>query len=404
MLRNKLYRLLEWYRANVRLIYFLVIFLALSRFFYLNYINWTSGELCTGQGGIQYGYDSFRYLDGADKLINHQDFILGEDKYTGYIFLIAFVKSVGLDLSFVLIIQLMFALLAALALYDIAKSVTQRKIMGLIAAGFYLINPFIAQWHLFIHTESFYSSMLTISAWSIYKAIQKNNLKFYIISLIIVFYTALIRPNGWILVPVFFVFAILIQKINFKIKVIAVISVITIFLLMVVYMPIFKNDINGVKTGDLFLKGEIIWGFTDLRLKMPSDNNSETSYQKFGAGYVLKHPLAVTKLMMMRVTAELLPVFRPKNSTKFIIRFLLWMLPAYILSILGAIFLRKNINILLILSIIISHLLIIAVTYSEQEFRFLIYILPLIYLMATFGIFALWKYFSKFYLNPTNNN
>jgi hypothetical protein len=154
-----------------------------------------------------------------------------------------------------------------------------------------------------------------------------------------------------------------------------------------------------VKTGDLFLKGEIIWGFTDLRMSMPIDKDSNKNIQKFGFNYVLNHPVAVVKLAMLRVAAELLPIFRPKNSVKFITRFLLWMLPAYLFSLIGAVFLRKNFGVILIIVIIISHLFIISLTYSEQEFRFLMYILPLIYLMGTFGIYEIYKRFSKYYLN-----
>ncbi len=383
--------------VNRRTIYFLLIILALSRFFYLNYINWTNGELCTGKGGIQYGYDAYRYLDGAERVINHQKFIEDESKYTGYIFLIAFVKTAGMDLSFVLIMQLIFALLASLALYDIGKSITKSKAAGLLAAGFYLINPFITQWHLFIHTESFYSSMLTISTWTIYKAVIKNNLKFYIISLIIISYTALIRPNGLIIFPIFFCFAIIAQKINLKIKIISVASIIITFFLILIYVPVFSNNVKVLETHDLLLKGEIIWGHKESQLDMPKETASENNYSKLGFMYILKHPITVTKLAIHRVAAELLPIYRPWNSTKFIIRFLLWMLPAYILSLIGAVFLRRNIGISIIMSIIISHLFIIACTYSDQEFRFLMYILPLIYLMGVFGLYEVYKKILKYY-------
>ncbi|MGD0710118.1 MAG: glycosyltransferase family 39 protein, partial [Bacteroidales bacterium] len=233
MLRDIIYRLSEWYRVNRRIIYFFLIILFLSRFLYLNYINWTKGELCSGHGGIQYGMDSMRFLHGADKIINHQDFADCEENYMGYAFVIAFVKISGLDLSFVLIIQLIFALLSSLALYDLGKSITKSKTIGLLSAGLYLINPFITQWHLYIHTESFYSSMLVISTWSIYKAVKNNNLKFYVLSLIIIFYTALIRPNGMVTVPIFFFFVIITRKINSRIKIISVISVIITFLFLI---------------------------------------------------------------------------------------------------------------------------------------------------------------------------
>jgi len=130
-------------QTKKKTIYFFIIIFSLSRFFYLNYINWTSGALCTGEGGIQYGYDAWRYLDGADRVINHQAFIIGEEKYIGYSLLIAFVKILGLDLSFVLIMQLIFALLASLALYDIGDQ--SHKVNIWIAGG--RILPYKSIYH-----------------------------------------------------------------------------------------------------------------------------------------------------------------------------------------------------------------------------------------------------------------
>ena len=391
MLKNKIYCLLEWLRTRKRTIYFVIILLSLCRFFYLNYINWTSGELCTGKGGIQYGYDAFRYLDGAERIINGQKFIEKESNYIGYILVIALVKKSGFDLSFVLIIQLLLALLAALALFDMTRSITGSKMMGLLAAGFYLINPFITQWHLFIHTESFYSSMLAISTWSIYKAVNKNNFKFYITSLIIICYTALVRPNGWCLIPIFFCAAILIHKINFKIKLISIASVFTIFVLIIIFVFSLNNKLKNENAANLLMKGEIIWGHKESRLNMPANNDSVSEYK-----YILKHPVAVAKLGITRIATELLPIHRPWNSLNFIFRFLLWMLPAYLLSLIGMVFLRKNIGVIIIMTVIILHFCIIAFTFSDQEFRFLIYVLPLIYLMGIFGLNEILKSFIKY--------
>lgn len=386
---------MEWCFIRRRAIFIILIFLAVSRFFYLNYINWKSGELCTGTGGIQYGMDSSRYLDGSERIINHQELIEDEDKYTGYLLLITLVRTTGFGLSFLLIFQLIIALLAALALYDFGKSVTQSNAVGILAAGCYLINPFITQWHLFIHTESFYSSMLIISAWSLYKAVVSKNLKLYILSFILIIYTALIRPNGWVLIPIFICFVVIAQKNNRLIKSTIVVSVISSFFLVMIYVPFFSNKIKALEDYDLFSKGEIIFGRKESCLNMPKETYSDDNNSALGMKYILRHPAAAIKLSFARVATELLPLNRPWLTTKFIIRFLLWMVPAYVFFLIAAVRLRKNIGVLIIIFIVISHLGIIAWTRSDNDFRFLTYILPLIYLMGVFGFHEVSRNFLK---------
>lgn len=399
MFAQKINPFIVWVQANKKFIYFALISLFISCFLYLNYINWTSGSLCTGKRGIQYGYDAARYINGAERILTNEPFVEKENRYLGYILLIALNKTIGFDLSFVLLFQLIFASFASFTLYDLARLISKSRIIGILAAGFYLINPFIVQWHLFIHTESLYSSLLVISAWAIYKSTQMNTFNSYSVASLIVIYTALVRPNGWAVIPIFLCFIIGSQKINLKIKLTSFVVVMFLFSLFIACFLIFNNRVKSVKTADLFMSGQVIWGHTELKVAMPKEcclgkNNSFSAIK-----YVFKHPVSVIKIGIIRIFTELFPLNRPYLSTKYILRFLFFMLPAYFFAVIGFLSFRRNRGVLILSSIIILHLCIIAITFSDQEFRFLIYILPLIYLLTAIGITPFFKksfvYFTK---------
>ncbi len=164
----------QWFQANKKVVYILIISYAITKFLYLNYLNWNYGTLCTGYGGIQYGSDAKRYIEGAENLIHGNETIGYRNAYWGYMAIIALGLILGLGLEFTLIIQLIATLVSAIALYNLVKSITTSITAGIIGASFYLICPFVVTWVLFIHTESLYSSMLILSAWVLNKAIQKK--------------------------------------------------------------------------------------------------------------------------------------------------------------------------------------------------------------------------------------
>lgn len=392
MLHDRIYRLYRWCSTRKKAICLIVIFLALGRFFYLNYINWTSGELCSGKGGIQYSWDSDRYISGAAMIENHQEITTYEYRNIGYILLIALSDLTGLGLSFVIMIQLIIALCAALAVYDIARSITNSRLTGLLASLFCLVNPFITQWHLFIQTESLYASLLIISAWSVYKAASGKKSGFYLLSFIIVSCTASLRPNGWVLIPIFFLFAITSFRIGRRIKAISVAMIFLAFFLVVSYGLNYRNDLKDVNAKNMFIKGEVVWGHPETSQDMPEDVGSENSDYLSVFSYMAMHPAVVGKIAFLRISSELLPLFRSWISAKFIIRFLLWMLPLYFLSLVAFLSYRKNVGVRIISAIIISHLCIIGLTCADQEFRFLTYILPQFCVVAALGLNATHTY------------
>jgi hypothetical protein len=390
-MRNFIFSFYQFFQTHKNKVYILIIIFALTRFSYLNYLNWNYGTLCTGYSGIQYGCDAPRYIEGAENLIQGKGIIGFRKAYVGYMAIIALGRVLGLGLEFVLVIQLIVTLLAALALYDLIKFITNSKTAGIIGATFYLVCPFIVTWVLFIHTESLYSSMLVLSAWAIYKAIQKRTMRYYFLLLLVVGFTTTLRPNGWILIPISIFFLIRNSAIDRRLKYLTYASVIIVFILVMNHSPWFSKNRELDRFNQLILSGQIICDPDTYHLAMPKEVFPNKNDLPESMMYIAKHPVAFVKLGFLKIASELLPIYRPWLSVKFILRFLIWMLPAYLFTIISSLFLKKRVALQIVLALLLSHLIIIAFTFSEREFRFLTHIIPLFYLAGSCGFYFVVK-------------
>ncbi len=383
----------KWFKNNKKSVYLFIILFAIIKFIYLNYLNWNYGTLCTGYGGIQYGCDSKRYLEGAENLIQGKGIMGYRNAYVGYMSIIALGRVLGLGLEFTLAFQIIVTLLASIAFYDLIKSITKSKTAGILGASFYFSSPYIVTWVLFIHTESLYSSMLIISAWALYKLIQKQTFRHYFIILIIVIFTTTLRPNGWVLIPISLFFIIQYYNLLFRSKIIIYLSLFVGFIFIMNYSPWFSKNRELDGLHQLIMKGQIICDKETFHLSMPKENFSNKNDLVESVTYIVKHPFAFTKLAFLRIASELFPIYRPWLTIKFIIRFNLWMLPTYFFTLVSLYFIKQQRGLKIILTFLFAHLLIIAFSFSEREFRFLTQILPLFYLAGTCGFYFMVKKF-----------
>ena len=186
----------------------------MSRFIYLNYMNWKYGYFSTGIPGVQYWLDSDRYLLGAESILNGIPIIGRGNQYLGYLIFIALIKFMSLPIEFVVVSQIIIAIIAALTLFNLAKAITGNSISGYVAISLYMMNPFITTWHTFILTESLYSSFVIFSCWAFYKVLNSHSYKYIIIFIFILLTTILIRPNGWIFLPIFICFFVFYSKLT----------------------------------------------------------------------------------------------------------------------------------------------------------------------------------------------
>lgn len=380
--------ILVWCESNRNLLLWSGVSLLLLWFLRLNYINWDTGALSNGLHGVKHWLDTDRYTGGAESIINGTPLVGRQIQFVGYMIVIAITKMLGLPIESVAIIQILTAVLAAFALFDATKTISSSTLAGFVASALFLANPFLVSWHMYVLTESLYTSFVIFSFWSLVKLYHNRKLKNYFVAIAILVPTMFIRPNGWILLPIFIGFIIITLSVSKKTKLFSALGAVVVFVLAMSFLPIFNKSIQITTPVENLQKGITVWGHDELSVEMPQDSDIERDNWVGGVKYIFKHPIPTIKLATLRVGYSLIHI-RPYHSTKYQLRVLFWILPAYLLTLIAIWFYRKKREILIPIAVVLAHLFVIAVSYAEHDSRFDIYILPIFYCMAGWGFYKI---------------
>ncbi len=370
---------------NKKTIFILALILIALRFVWLNAINWHSGEISNGLPGIKYWLDTNRYLFGAESILTGEGLEGRQFQFIGYILIIAFLKLLSLPDGAIIILQLLLAGFAAYALFDTVITISKSKIAGIFVVALFLCNPFIVRWHLYIATESIYTSMVILFFWRLVKMIKKPALKNYFLAAAVLIITMFIRPNGWILLPVFLGFLINTFSLNKYLKNSLIVISLFAFVFLMGAVGSFRNSIQITTPVQNLQDGITVWGHPELNLEMPLANDIEDKSWIGGLKYLVRHPVASVKLGAARAGYTLMHI-RPHHSFAYKLRGLFWILPAYFLCLFSLKYLRRKPEILAGFVIIFAHLFVVAVSYAEHDSRFDIYVLPIFYVLAGVGL------------------
>src|SRR5262245_40403462 len=151
--------------------------------------------------GFHRGNDTDRYLEGAADLLAGRSFRGPAGWfYIGYNALVAITQALGSGPSGVLAVQILVAACAAAALFDLGREVRGRW-AGVLAASVFIIDYDIARWHLYLLTDSLYISLVAIVTWAAHRAVGRG-IGAYLGASCLLLVTALMRPNGWVMIPI----------------------------------------------------------------------------------------------------------------------------------------------------------------------------------------------------------
>ena len=328
-------------------------------------------------GGIKTHGDAVRYLSGAERLLDGRPFVEKEASYLGYVALVAACQWVGIGLPGVVAFQLLVAGVAALAIYDLGRQLGGRW-AGLVTAGLLVGNPDIARWHSHVLTDSLYTSLVVLVVWSVHGA-PRPGWRGYGASVSILLLAAFIRPNGWILFPVAALYWLGEAVPSRRKRWLASAGVLLLFAAGAA-LPAFRGGIQQESPEVMLRRGEVIWNYPPARLRMPPDPVSSTGWVS-ALGYGLRHPVACARLALWRVGTELAHT-RPFYSRRHNLLVLLFLTPLYLLALRGWLRSRRQPLARLAAWVILSHLLIVALTFADWDGRFLLYVLPLMGLLA----------------------
>ena len=309
--------------------------------------------------------DSGRYIAGGENF-PHLDKV--QWGYAGYCFLMWIDNLAGADNWLIVILQAAIAILAARALWDLAKTYGGH-LAGFLAASIYLVNPLIATWTRYVLTETFFYASTIFLLWGLNTWFGSTRRLTWPLVIGVVGSLAM-RPNGVILIPAFLAVFILLSEMRRGLRIpIAAVSFLAVGLL-VSALPTFESGGGGAANSFVqrAARGEVLWNDSEWSIEMPpvaADATSNADYIR----YILEHPVDVAKLGAARLGLELIQV-RPQRPDVYNGFTAVIMAGFIALFVVGAIRYRRTPLMGAVAVISLPYMGLIAITWAIQEGRF----------------------------------
>ncbi len=333
--------------------------------------------------GIRRGGDSIRYESGGQNILKGEPFEGKQLSYIGYISLVALSHWLGVGVGGVVAVQIVLSGMAALALFDLGRNLYGSR-AGFLATALFVFNPVIAQWNIYILTDSLYISAVIITTWLIFKSGIRKGIWFLAAALGILI-TISVRPNGWVFLPLaglYWAAVVISRKV---LRWLVIIITIAIPIAAYVMTPELKSGFAGGDPYQMLIRGEVVWGYEGWRQSMPPAGETDDTGGVAIMQYVFQHPLASLRLAAYRLGASLI-YLRPYHSLLRNLLAFVIIVPQYLLAAICFFRCRRDVGVLFLGSVIIAHLFIVTLSFADWDGRFLLYVLPLIGVISACGV------------------
>lgn len=333
--------------------------------------------------GVSLGGDSPRYIDGANRILFHLTLAGKQSSYTGYILFLAFLGYLHLSAFGVTIVQIGFAVITGIAVYELAKHLAG-QMSGLLATVIFLFTPDIFRWNRFILTDALYIDFVILVCWSAWKASERG---FWTktLSFAVVIFASSIRPDGWLLPLITLSYWILLEFRHRQTKLFLIMALVFVFGFGVSHIRFFVTGTGNECPVCALNDNVIIWGYPH---PFEGPHDPKSLGWRYLAISVVKNPGRAMKLAISRIAVEYSGV-RQYYSPRHDVAILPFLLSIYTAASYGLYRHRRDPLVLLIAAIILYHTLIIAVFFADWDGRFLDHFLPLIGVLASSGA-VLW--------------
>ena len=334
------------------------------------------------------------YHDNATALLQGV-FPEGRDVwYISYSIFLAGVSLLGGD-HLAVLVQVLFSGVALYFLYQATYKITGVNMTAFLTCAFYLAWIKIHQWNFFIYTESLFTSLSIISFAAL---ILSRTSKQYAITFIIFVFTVFVRPTGIALIVGVLVygFAHLYHRLNKKVW------VATIFIGVAVALLIINSAMKDYGFLDSYGKAELIYPNISLGLLPPDDlimpagdNSPLVSLITF----IYSNPVYFIKITMIKLLLFLGNV-KPYFSITHNVLIVAFLFPLYFFAIKGfQHFTSNRQEHYFIAGLVIMQCAIVSLTSENWDGRFLISILPFVFMLSSVGIT---RWLSVYYSDKVN--
>ena len=327
--------------------------------------------------GIQTGGDSGRYTTAAAQLRAGE--LPRENKgtsYLGFAAVLAATIAVTGRAEPIVALNIIFVALAACAVFAMARRLFGLR-GGVIAAALLIVNLELARWSSFILTDAMYLSFVTIATLAIDVARERTGAAIAP-AILIVWFTASIRPNGWLMIPI---------AATYWLGRLAGPGLIVVAIAIMSVSPAVRAGAQGERLETALTEGRVIFGSDAWRVPMPPADHSPVDWSD-GLRYAIGHPIASARLALTRIGIELLHA-RPSYSATHNLVAVAFYLPIYAFAIIGFVRVRHHPLAQLAGMVVVAHLALVGVTFADFDGRFLLHVTPLVGILASGGLAAL---------------
>lgn len=322
--------------------------------------------------------DSWRYLSGGQALLSGGPLDLKQWTYLGYCVLCC------LPVAALLAVQVAMAMAALAALLAAGRRLGH-PVAAWLGTALFAIHPEFAAWHTAVMTESVYTSAVCIGAWLALRAVEKRRPAAFLTALGFIILTAFLRPTGWIQLPavlLFWTFAL----VRGRLRQIGL-AVLIVLSFVAVAVTRAREGIQVESPVAKLYAGEVVWQEDLWRVPMPSAEGYGNSFAD-GIRYGLCHPVASARLVLTRLGVMFLRI-RPSYSTRHNLFLMAFHLPVALLGLWGLLRHWRQPCWWVIGTAVLSHALVVALTFNDNDGRFTLYFTPLLALAA---VQTVWEY------------
>ncbi len=329
--------------------------------------------------------DSDLYISGAEKIADGTWPTGREFLYSSYMLILAVLHISNLDPQGVIYLHFLVAIVAIICTYELAKQITGNNVLALAAPLLYILWFKFAQWNLIVYTDALFSHMVIIS---IYALMNSGSRVQKFLTYILIIFTCFLRPTGIGLLLALVVYLIYNQMKEWSIK------PPMNFLILLMFIIAFAIVLNWVLISfiDSFIESykmaEIIYPGIRLFVEEPTmlvlpDSQDPPLIKLFK--FIASNPIYFVKITALKglfYIAHIKPYYSLLHNI-FIAAFLY---PVYFFAINGYRSMKWG-GLKLVISIfLVFQFLAISLTSENWDGRFLLPILPLVFVLSSLGI------------------
>ncbi len=337
--------------------------------------------------GVKVMHDSHRYLQGAENILATYSLPTDHNlRYAGYSLFLAAIFSIGGSLKLVIFCQIIISGMAVVAQYRIAQKLLHSEVAALISVTSLVLYVEVSQWNMYILTESLFISAAILA---LYFLLHLRFWWHYFLYLIFLFFISVLRPNGFIIAVAAFVYVFIqIWQQHKPYRKLSLISALIFFGVMLIIINTYL--LTTFQILEVYQRGDIIFGYNNLLIKpdiAPDFEAAGNSLIKIGK-FVFHNPGYFLKAGFLKVFYFFSHV-KPYYSWTHTIYTVVLLYPLYYLAGWAR---RLDRAALAFISCVIGlQALMVFFTTEDWDGRFLMPVLPFIFLLSAAGAAHLFK-------------